>query len=179
MSKKLKKKLKKGTIVTWDKITGKIIGTAEVHEKPGYQIEVKGDTDIHFVEASRLKVISKPAKKQEFEDRLETLADAYGIQPTSMVISQITDLGVDMSEERPDQIFKLLMATIEELTKLGKSYNMVPNVLMDSKLTNVLQSVRTIPFEYGAMFFIGVHNAGIKWKREPQDFEFNITALQS
>jgi hypothetical protein len=177
---KKQKKLKKGTIVEWELSTGKIIKAIDIEGKLGYRIKERHSESIFEVLAEDIcRVISKPAKKQVYEDRLATLADAYGIQPTSMVTSQITDLGADLSGERPEEAFKLLLAVLEDLKKLAEAYKWVPNVLMDSKLTNVLKSVQTLPFEYGAMFFIGADNAGIRWKREPQDFKFNIDALKA
>lgn len=179
MSKK-QKKLKKGTIVEWALNTGKIIKSIDMDGKQGYLVREKQSNITEKVLAEDItRIIAKPAKKQEFTERLATLADAYGIQPTSMVTSQITDLGVDLSGERPEEAFRLLMQVLEDLKKLAEAYKWVPNVLMDSKLQNVLQSVRTLPFEYGAMFFISAYNNRIMWRREPVEFEYSIEALKS
>ncbi len=117
---------------------------------------------------------SKKQELAEFSEHVNKLALGYGLFPTTLVMTQILDLGVDISDERPENIFQLIMLSVAEIQTLWETYGSKPNVLVDAKLKNVRKSLQSVSDEYKLMFWINVHKNGVMWKTIPDDLESEV-----
>lgn len=114
--------------------------------------------------------MARKTKAQELADfsaHVNKLAVGYGLFPTTLVMTQILDLGYDISEERPENVFQIIMLAVTEIQTLWETYGSKPNVLVDAKLANVHKSLQNVSEEYQMMFWIGVSNHGVRFKRQP------------
>ncbi|MNK44980.1 hypothetical protein D3C87_637280 [compost metagenome] len=110
---------------------------------------------------------TKAQELAEFSEHVNKLAIGYGLFPTTLVMTQILDLGYDISEERPENVFQIIMLAVTEIQKLWETYGSKPNILVDAKLANVHKSLQGVSPEYQLMFWAGVSNHGVRFKREP------------
>lgn len=120
---------------------------------------------------------TKAQKLEEFEAHVNKLAFEHGLTPTNLAMSQILDLGSDISDERPENIFVLIMQSVAEIQKLWDTYGAKPNVLVDVKLKNVRMSIQNVSPEYQMMFWINVFKNGVRWKNMPTDLGDEVNSV--
>lgn len=120
---------------------------------------------------------SEAQELEEFEAHVNKLAFEYGLTPTNLAMSQILDLGADISDERPENIFVLIMQSVAEIQKLWDTYGAKPNVLVDAKLKNVRMSLLNVSPDYQMMFWINVFKNGVRWKNMPVDLGDEVNSV--
>jgi len=107
-----------------------------------------------------------PKKKKltlsRYEQRLAELAEAYGIQRRPITeISQIVDLGTDLTHEDQSMVVELVTATAAHIADKFELYK-VPNILTDRQILRAIQSFESVGFEFVMMLLIDLQMRGVE-----------------
>lgn len=110
------------------------------------------------------KMPKVPKKKMSFDKRLKRLVEAYNIQQHPVTdISQIVDLGTDLSHEDMSMVFVLCMGTVDKIAGDFTKYK-TANVLTDRHITKAIQSFETVGYEFVVMLLSTLVRKGVAIK---------------